>query len=330
MPRTGLTDVARQAGVSVSTASRVLNKTQVTVPISDHTRKRVESAAFELGYRPSAAARALRTGQTRTFGVLGNSPQAFWLWSEGDGFTSEMMRGMMQAALEHSFHLTLLTGETAVDRMPDLGMVDGILVLNRDLGATPDIAEMLSGSGKPVLYLLDYPETQACHALAPDDVAMGRLATQTLLEAGHRRIGFARTANWRGIFGRREQGWRQAMEEAGMEAPASWSIEMDGTATIGAENLTALVCANSNIARAIREQEPTKVPTELSLIALVHADAQGNPLADLAAVTFPLSQIVHAGADRLIRLIKGEALEMQKQLYAPQYTVGPTLEERVS
>jgi hypothetical protein len=66
------------------------------------------------------------------------------------------------------------------------------------------------------------------------------------------------------------------------------------------------------------------------LLALVHADTQGNPPADLAAVTFPLAKIVYAGADRLIRLIKGEALEMQKQLYAPQYTVGPTLEERVS
>jgi LacI family transcriptional regulator len=157
MSRIALTDVARQAGVSTSTASRVLNKSQVTVPISEHTRTRVETAASELGYRPSAAARALRTGQTRTFGVLGNSPQAFWLWSEGNDFTSEMMRGMMQAAIEHSYHLTLLTGQTAADRMPDFGMVDGILVLNRDLSETPHIAETLAGSGKPVLYLLDYP-----------------------------------------------------------------------------------------------------------------------------------------------------------------------------
>jgi DNA-binding LacI/PurR family transcriptional regulator len=105
---------------------------------------------------------------------------------------------------------------------------------------------------------------------------------------------------------------------------------MDGTATIGAEKLTALICANSNIARAIREQAPTKAPAELSLLALVHVDAQGNPPADLAAVTFPLAEMVHAGAGRLIRLIKGETLEMQKQLYAPQYNVGPTFEERVS
>ena len=73
MSRIALTDVARQAGVSTSTASRVLNKSQVTVPISEHTRTRVETAASELGYRPSAAARALLTGQTRTFGVLGNN-----------------------------------------------------------------------------------------------------------------------------------------------------------------------------------------------------------------------------------------------------------------
>jgi len=330
MSRIALTDVARQAGVSTSTASRVLNKSQVTVPISEHTRTRVETAASELGYRPSAAARALRTGQTRTFGVLGNSPQAFWLWSEGNDFTSEMMRGMMQAAIEHSYHLTLLTGETAADRMPDFGMVDGILVLNRDLSETPHIAETLAGSGKPVLYLLDYPETQTCHALAPDDIAMGQLATQTLLQAGHQRIGFARTANWDGIFGRRERGWQQAMQVAGIETPATWSIEPDGAAAIDEENLTALVCANSNIARAIRKQVSAKVPADLSLLTLVHADTQGHPPADLAAVTFPLAEIVHTGADRLIRLIQGETIEPQKQLYAPQYTSGPTLKEHLS
>jgi DNA-binding LacI/PurR family transcriptional regulator len=89
-------------------------------------------------------------------------------------------------------------------------------------------------------YEVTYNENGENYERGKGNIGRGRHATQTLLEAGHRRIGFTRTAHWRGIFGRRERGWRQAMEEAGMEAPVNWSIEMDGTATIGAENLTAL------------------------------------------------------------------------------------------
>jgi LacI family transcriptional regulator len=323
MSRIGLADVARQAEVSVSTASRVLNKTQVVVPIAAGTRQRVEAAALALGYRPSAAARALRTGQTRTFGVLGNGPEAFWLWSEGDGFASEMMRGLMQAAIGHRFHMTLLTGETGADRMPDLGMVDGILVFNRDLAETPGMAEALEGSGRPVVYLLDYPEDQACHALAPDDIEMGRLAVNTLVAAGHRRIGFARTGNWDGIFGRRQHGWRLGMQRAGIEISDAWCIDPTDTAAIGKEKLSALVCANSNIARAVRDKRAMTVPDELALVAIVHTDAAGKAPADLAAVTFPLAKIVGAGVDRLIRLIKGEDLHKKKQLYKPEYCAVP-------
>jgi DNA-binding LacI/PurR family transcriptional regulator len=323
MSRIGLIDVAEQAGVSVSTASRVLNKTQVTVPISDRTRKRVELAASELGYRPSAAARALRTGQTRTFGVLGNSPKAFWLWSEGDVFTSEMMRGMMEAAISHSFHMTLLTGEASVDRMPDLGMVDGILVLNRDLSETPNIVDALKGSGKPVVYLLDYPEDEACHALAPDDVEMGRLAVQTLIDAGHRRIGFARTDNWQGIFGRRERGWHRGLEEAGIACSSDWCMDVTSGDFSGVQThgLSAVVCANSNIARVVRDA------TDVSVVAMVHSDADGNPPVDLAGVVFSLANIVQDGGDLLIRLIEGEAITPQAQLYTPQYIPGPTMKE---
>ena len=324
MNRTGLADVAKKAGVSISTASRVLNRTNVIVPISEVTKARVQDAARELGYSPSAAARALRTGQTRTFGVLGNSPKSFWLWSEGDGFPSEMMRGMMQAALEHSFHMTLLTGETSSDRMPDLGMVDGILVMNRDMSESPEIADAMSGSGKPVVYLLDYPESRTCHAIAPDDVALGQMAARKLIEAGHDRIGFARVDNWNGVFGRREKGWMAEMEAVGLNPNPEWSINISSgdISQIKRQNLTAIVCANSRIARLIRDSAGHNA---LSLVAIVHSDGSGNPPADLAGVTFPLADMVYAGSDLLIRLIKGEICRPKIQFYEPGYRVGPTM-----
>ena len=239
-------------------------------------------------------------------------------------FTNNQLNSL---AIARGFHLTLLTGEGggAAARMPDLGMVDGLLVFNRDLSATPGWVEALEGSGRPVVFLLDYPEDRPCHALAPDDEALARLATDKLLASGHRRIGFVRTAAWEGIFGRRQRGWRSALRQAGVEAPAAWCLGPDDAAAVREYGLSALVCANGVLARALR----SAVPRETALLAIVHADAGGRPPADLAGVTFPLAEIAAAGTHRLIRLVGGEDIEPRKELYAPRYTPGPTFADSV-
>src|SRR5512135_3641416 len=110
MVGSSLKDVAKEAGVSISTASRVLNKADTPVAISEATKARVLEVARRVGYVPSAAARALRRGSTRTIGVLSDSPADF-LRAVGQGaFAAEMMRGLMTAALCERLHLLLLTG----------------------------------------------------------------------------------------------------------------------------------------------------------------------------------------------------------------------------
>ena len=334
MNRSGLTDVAQKAGVSIATASRVLNGTQVAVPISERTRHKVQKAALALGYRPSAAARALRTGLTHTFGVFGNGPEAFWMWSEGDGFPSEMMRGMMRSAIDHGFHMTLLTGAEVAGQtgaMPDLGIVDGILVLNRDLSQSPHIVDVLASSGKPVVYLLDYP-TSDCQALAPDDVQAAYLAVQTLLEKGHEHIGFVRTNNWHGIFGRRITGWQRGLADVGIVAKDDWCVDVTqlDLKFLQAQGVTALVCANSSIARRVcdlAEADRVPVPRDLSVLPIVH-ETLGKGPKDLAGIVFPIAQIVQEGTDLLIRMIQGEDVAPQVRLFECYYDEGPTISHK--
>lgn len=329
MNRSGLVDVAQKAGVSVATASRVLNQTSVRVPISERTRKKVKDAALALGYRPSAAARALRTGLTRTVGVLGNGPESFWMWSEGDGFPSEMMRGMMRATIDHGFHLTLLTGAEGPNdagAMPDLGIVDGILVLNRDLSLSPDLVGVLEGSGKPVVYLLDYPADCACYALAPNDKQAARLAVQQLLELGRRRIGFVRANNWQGIFDRRAEGWQDALTDAGLVTKSDWDVGVDDLVCKQAVEWDAVICANSSVAHQVCRWAMgvgVQVPDDLAVMAIVH-ERQGKGPDDLAGVMFPVAKIVQEGTDLLIRLILGEDVKPQVQLFDCSYVAGPT------
>ncbi|RMD83916.1 MAG: LacI family transcriptional regulator, partial [Lentisphaerae bacterium] len=109
MPNITLADVAREAGVTPSTVSRVLNSKKGRVPISEATIRRVQEAAEKLGYVPSATARALRTGRLRSIGVLGADPNAY-LEMERGGFMTEIFAGITAAAIRHGYHVSLLTG----------------------------------------------------------------------------------------------------------------------------------------------------------------------------------------------------------------------------
>src|SRR5690242_18159222 len=101
-------DVARQAGVSKATVSYVLNGRETSVRITEATRERVFAAVRELNYHPNAHARALNRKGTETIAVVTQYARVFQGWS---GFTSEMMRGVSEAAYTLGYDLILHTKE---------------------------------------------------------------------------------------------------------------------------------------------------------------------------------------------------------------------------
>jgi LacI family transcriptional regulator len=122
-------DVAREAGVSVATVSRVHNRRDV---VNEDTRRRVAEVAARLGYSPHGAARSLITSETNTIGVL--LPD---LYGE---FFSEVIRGIDQTAQRHGYHL-LISSSHDEEREIDAalrsmrGRVDGLIVMAPRLGA---------------------------------------------------------------------------------------------------------------------------------------------------------------------------------------------------
>src|SRR5256885_16921224 len=97
-------DVARQAGVSKATVSYVLNGRETSVRITQATRERVHAAVRDLKYHPNALARALNRKRTETLAVVTQYARVFQGWS---GFTSEMMRGVSDAAFKAGYDLIL-------------------------------------------------------------------------------------------------------------------------------------------------------------------------------------------------------------------------------
>jgi LacI family transcriptional regulator len=341
-----LTSVAKAAGVSVSTASRVLNQSDKTIPISQKTKDKVLGVARELGYMPSMAARALRSGSTKTIGVLGSSPTFFL--REGDlsdqhvSFVNEIMRGLINSTVERGYNVTLLTGAelknvTEMDLLASFGMADGMIVLNRDLSAEDLLVHTLDRYPKPLIYALDYQDDDE-FVTAADDLAGGELATRTLLERGHTQIAFVAAPMFQDIFGRRRAGWEKALRAAGLN-PAEQLVVDDVPALTASDFMasgsTAAVCANMPCAEefgALLAAGGVSVPDQVELITFYHeTDVQtgwstncktetvpssASPnLPRHASVVMPLADMIGDGIQRLIDRIEGKEDVQLKKLF---------------
>lgn len=229
-------DVARLAGVSVATVSRVLNASAVVQP---DTRQRVLRAAEELRFHPNNAARSLSTQRTHALGVI--LPD---LYGE---FFSELLRGMDQRAQRERHHLLVSSSHhepsglhAAVRAMQ--GRVDGLLVMAPDVdgGVLLDLLPrgvptvLLNGAS-----LHELPET--VRSIAVDNFAGARAMTRHLVSLGHRRIGFISGAVGNVDASAREEGHRAALREARLPCRAELCVRGDFSEQGGWRGATALV-----------------------------------------------------------------------------------------
>lgn len=213
-------DVARHAGVSVATASRVLNGKDVVTP---QTRDRILSVMAELGFSPSPAARRLSLGRTLTIGVVVSfltRPQA-----------AERLRGVDAVLADSEFDLVIYNVESVQKRDHYLSTLtrtqraDGLLVMS--LPPSSETADVLVGSPVPVVFIdVHTPTVERLPRVIGDDVAGGAMAARHVLEMGHRSIAFIGDAV-ADPFGftssrDRERGFRDELRRAGIEIPDRW------------------------------------------------------------------------------------------------------------
>jgi LacI family transcriptional regulator len=178
--RVTLADVARLAGMSVASASMILNDRPGT-RLSDDARDRIRAAAEELGYRPNIAARGLRTSRTNTIGFISDLVSV-------TRFASGQIRGALRAA-EAADHVVLVieTGdsrereERAVEAMLDR-QVDGIIFAARSAREV-DLPPVPQGTR---FVLLNVTHQGVPGVVQPAEYEGGRTAVRAIAEAGHR------------------------------------------------------------------------------------------------------------------------------------------------
>lgn len=342
--RVTLIDVAKRAGVSRQTVSRVLNGDP---HVAEETRRRVEEAIRALGYRPNRAARSLARGQTNTIAVV-VPYTAEYLFS--DPHLLRFIAGVDQEANQRDFVLLVSSAKSphdlsAYERVAQLGGVDGIIVVE----TVPTAAglDLLLQHGHPCVVLGYGLRGADCYCVHADDFGGARLGTLHLLSLGHRRIGVISGPDETVVaIEARLQGVRRTLAEHGYRLPDEYVVAGDFTPESGYEAArrlmslpappTAIFALNDRMAiGAIRylKEAGYRVPQDVSVIGF-----DDVPLAELfdpplTTIRQPALEMGQQAARVLFDLIRGYAPATRTLVLPVDLIVRKStapLEERVS
>ncbi|WHO37967.1 LacI family DNA-binding transcriptional regulator [Sphingobium sp. AP49] len=179
-----IADVARRAGVSIRTVSRVINRSSL---VNADTRKKVEQIIAQLHFHPSARARGLRTGRSYLIGLLHNDRNALVLGA--------VQRGIARVAAKHGYELVVHpTPDSDDNAIADISQfvsrskVDGVIVMPPDSGA-PGLPQSLAGAGVSAVALSAVPLHGYAAILVSEERAAARDVGLHLMALGHRHVG---------------------------------------------------------------------------------------------------------------------------------------------
>jgi DNA-binding LacI/PurR family transcriptional regulator len=320
-------DVARLAGVSHQTVSRVVNKHP---HVNAATRDRVLDAMRQLDYRPNILARSLVTSRTHRIGVIGFDVRYFG--------PSSTLAAIERAAHNRGYGIALasmtdLSGEDAAQAlaMLDAQRVDGLIVIAPHRGAISDI-----GSLPPDLpaVALEAEFHSALSVVAIDQRLGARLATQHLLDLGHRTVWHvAGPADWFEAELRAE-GWRDSLTRAGMACPellrGDWTSRSGyrlGRELAVRDDVTAVFAANDQMALGVLHafhEAGIDVPRERSVIGFDDIPEAEFFTPGLTTVRQDFDAVGRKGLERLVALIEGGSPRRRVSL------IKPTLVQRSS
>lgn len=328
--RTTLKDVAREAGVHISTASRALNPGTAWI-VNPETVERVGEVARKLGYRPHSLARALRTNRTMSVGVI--------IPDMENPLFGPIIAGVESVLVDEGY--SVLIGNA--DRGPDHadGLVEDMLERHVDglILATPgrevSAAAQRVQRDVPMVLVNRSVDDDSIPAIVGDDHAGIGLAVRHLRELGHERIGHVAGPSWVSTGKGRRDAFLDWIATVGLDPDADlveeaewYQVEPGTTAALALlgrrPDLTAIVAANDLLGlgcyRAVRS---------LGKVIGVDVSITGYndiPLLDLmqpsmTAVRVPYRQMGADAASMLLALIAGEVVAPRRVLLTPTLAI---------
>ncbi|WP_245570987.1 LacI family DNA-binding transcriptional regulator [Glaciibacter superstes] len=317
--RVTIADVAREAGVSVPTVSKVVNGRYGVAPT---TFKRVMEVVAALGYETSLVAASLRRQQTNVIGIL---------VAEFESFSVELLKGISSAATGTGYELLAYSAlapggvspgweRRSLSRLAGT-LIDGAIIV------TPTV--LIPTTSIPVVAIDPHTGQAGPSAIDSDNVDAARVATRYLIELGHRRIAHIRGRSDLTSAQLRETGYRESLEEAGIAFDPA--LVRDGgyqaalTAEAARELLTrqdrptAVFAANDMSALgvlAVAHELGLRVPQDLSVIGFDDVPEAARSTPQLTTMAQPLHELGAQALRMLVDLLGGNEVPQQVLLPA--------------
>ena len=327
MTRATLTDVARAAGVSIASASRVLNG----LPASDEMRERVRAAVASLDYLPDAAARSLKSGRTHQIAMVVDDL--------GNPAYIAMMRGVERVTRAAGYRLQL--SSTGAD--PDLGLeivhavargyADGLIIC--PLRMSGDLVDAMRNAPVPVVVIGTLPRGVGLDNVSADSAQGVELAVEHLHDLGRRRIAFVGGPLGTTPGDRRLAAYAESIARLGLPAKDCPQVIADGFtfeagATATAELLgkddrfDALLCVNDLVAigamRALA-RAGRRVPDDVAVIGMDDSEACALCTPQLTSVSLAAERRGEQAARLLLRRLGDPDAQVRRLRVPPNLVV---------
>ncbi|WP_028021762.1 substrate-binding domain-containing protein [Enterovibrio calviensis] len=324
-------DIAKLACVSTSTVSHVINQSRY---VSEDIAERVNQAALQLNYSPSALARSLKTNRTKTLGML--------VTTSSNPFFGEVVKGVERSCYQKGYNLILCNTEGDQQRMKESittllqKRVDGMILMCSSLEGEnidvfdryPDVPVVVMDWG-PMLFASDKIQDNSFHG--------GYLATKYLIECGHQNIGCITGPLNRYQAHMRYEGYKRALNEEGLAFHANWIIESNFECDGGYDAFhrmyqkgplpSAIFVCNDMMAMGVinaANEKGIAIPKDLSIIGYDDIQISKYMTPSLTTIHQPKHRLGQTAVDTLLAKLEKNSDE------AKVIQLEPTLVKRCS
>lgn len=313
-PTATLLDVAREAGVSPSTVSRILNG---TAKVSEAKRIKVEAAIAAMNFTPNQMAQNLKSGRSMTIGIV--------VQDISSPFFDEALRGVDDGLKGTGYTSVIVSGHWNADEEEDrirlllARKVDGVILLS---GHISDQAVLRFSAHRPIVSTGRNIRTKTAIGYKIDNEYGAYLAVHHLVQLGHRRIAFVAGPENNADAGERLLGYRRALAEANIDIDPNLIVDGDFHEASGLnavnrlidtqQQFTAIFAANDLSAYGVRlglYRKGIHVPDDVSLVGFDDLPGSAYTAPPMTTVHQPLYDIGRIATHTLLAIIDGREVE---------------------
>ncbi|WP_027623618.1 LacI family DNA-binding transcriptional regulator [Clostridium lundense] len=316
-------DVAREAGVSIATVSRVLNDVDV---VNEETKKKVLAAIKKLGYRPNIVARSLKTQKTKTVGII--------IPDISNQFYPEIVRGAEDVANIYDYNIILCNTDLDAEKETDYlkvlkeKMVDGVLYMSTSLGE--DTIGLINELELPTVLVETIDKDRSFPSVTIDNEQAAYDAVKYLVEKGNKKIAYiGPNDDVMNATSLRYKGYKKALTENNIHLDSNLVCFSGIKARDGYEGIRKILsntpidsvfCASDEIAmgviNSLRDKD-INVPKDVDVFGFNNIYGAEIFYPKLTTIAQPMYDMGSVGMRMLIKMINKESLE--KEHYVLDY-----------